>query len=133
MKRTHTTQKNHLIFKLKNYETQFAQWRSKAWHKTKVCFDAVGGIFPFYWSRINNYVKWFNQNATAMKNPLVYEQIQTIKKERESVANALKSIHRHMKMKRIKLSQSNKSIYAPNSHKDISFNSNLISNFGTGQ
>jgi hypothetical protein len=121
-KRKSTTQKNHLIFYLSAKEKQFATWRSKKWSKTKLYIDAVCGIFDFYGDKFNNWV------GDGMKNPRVLEQEREVK--------ALNSIWRHMKLKHIKLLGRNKRqklMYAPNSHKDISFNQNLVSKFGTAE
>jgi hypothetical protein len=128
MKRKHVTQKNHLIFKLKNYEQQFATWRSKAWEKNKFYIDAVLGAIPFYWQRIKQGVKNFNDNATELKNPMVREQ--------NEIRKALLSIRRHIRMKHIVITQRNKRskcMYAPSVSKDISFNQNLVSKFGTAE
>ncbi len=127
-KRTHTTQRNHLIFYLATKEKQFATWRNRQWNTTKICFDALYGIFDFYHAKIKRRIDKFNQNNTGLKNPRVREQIQEF--------NALKSIWFHNKMKHIKIVSRNKRgkcMYSPNVHKDISFNSHLVSRFGTGQ
>ena len=128
MKRKSTTQRNHLIFKLKNYETQFGVWRSKAWEKNKFYIDAVLGVLPFYWQRIKQGVKNFNESATELKNPMVREQ--------REVFNTLSSIRRHMKMKHVVITQRNKRgkcLYSPNAQRDINFNPNLVSKFGAGE
>ena len=117
-KRKSTTQKNHLIFKLKSYETQFSQWRIKTWQQTKICFDAVFGIFDFYATKFNKYV------GDGLKNPLVKEQNKRI--------FHLNNICKCMRLKHIILTQRNKrSKFSPNANKDISFNQNLVSKFGT--
>lgn len=121
-KRKSTTQKNHLIFYLSAKEKQFASWRGKRWKQTKFYLDAVCGIFDFYGNKFNNWV------GDGMKNPQVLEQNKRV--------YHLNSIWRHMKLKHIILTQRNKRnklMYVPNAHKDVSFNQNLVSKFGTAQ
>lgn len=120
MKKKSTTQKNHIIFYLANKEKQFSLWRSKTWQQTKICFDAVFGIFDFYVTKFNKYV------GDGLKNPLVKEQNKRI--------FHLNNICKCMRLKHIILTQRNKrSKFSPNAHKDISFNQNLVSKFGTSQ
>jgi hypothetical protein len=122
MKKKHNTQRNHLIFYLANKEKQFKVWRQHKWNRTKFFYDAIFGIFDFYAEKANKFL------GDGLKNPLVLQQINEFK--------AHKIIFQLRRLKHIKLTQRNKRnklIYAPQASKDISFNQNLVSKFGTAE
>jgi len=100
MKRKHKTQRNHLVFRLKDYETKFIAWSKRRWQGTKETWDILADVMNFIHDKAKVRIEKVNSKLDGLKNPMVAQQY--------SEMLILNKIRVHNYMKRIKLTQRRK-------------------------